>query len=87
MYLPLNMKINNRLFIDCLRFMVVSKIKKHLFGLTHSLIWPSFLPSPSDMTEDRYEGQGACISSVSAYQGRFAIIYRLTDEVTFFVAL
>ena len=42
-YLPLVMEVLNRLFIDCLGFMMVNKIKKHLLRLNQS----KYSPRPS----------------------------------------
>ena len=35
MYLPLTLKMYNRLFIDSLGITVVERIKKHVLGLTY----------------------------------------------------
>ena len=36
MYLPLDLEVYHRLFIDSLGFMAVDRIKKHLLGFTES---------------------------------------------------
>ena len=48
MYLPLALKVYDRLPIDSLGFMVAGRIKNHLSGLIHQIYshWRSFLPSP-----------------------------------------